>query len=144
MMGVPQGSVLRPLLFNIHLNYLFMCVKDAQICNYTDETTIYACDSNIQGVIATLESDALKIAEWFPDNYMKLNEGKCHLMVFGDKSNEVSLNIGRITIKESTEENCLECTVIQNAKIKEENTKYRKNNTLVKTFIVILVKKRIS
>ena len=38
---------------------------------------------------------------------MKLNEDKCHLMLFGDKSNDVSLNIGRITIKESTEEKLL-------------------------------------
>ena len=38
---------------------------------------------------------------------MKLNEYKCHLMVFGDKSNEISLNIGRVTIKESTEEKLL-------------------------------------
>ena len=107
MIGVPQGSVLRPLLFNIYLNDLFMFVKDAQICYYADDTTIYACDSNIEGVIATLKSDALKIAEWFPNNCMKLNEDKCHLMVFGDKSNDVSLNIGRITIKESTEEKLL-------------------------------------
>ena len=107
MIGVPQGSVLGPLLFNIYLNDLFMVVKDAQICNYADDTTIYACDSNIEGVIATLESDALKIAEWFQNNCIKLNEDKCHLMVFGDKSNDVSLNIGRITIKESTEEKLL-------------------------------------
>ena len=38
---------------------------------------------------------------------MKLNEDKCHLMVFGDKSNDVSLNIGRITIKENREEKLL-------------------------------------
>ena len=107
MIGVPQGSVLGPLLFNIYLNDLFMFVKDAQICNYADDTTIYACDGNIEGVIATLESDALKIAEWFPNNCMKLNEDKCHLMVFGDKSNDVSVNIGRITIKESTGEKLL-------------------------------------
>ena len=107
MIGVPQGSVLGPLLFNIYLNDLFMFVKDAQICNYADDTTIYACDGNIEGVIATLESDALKIAEWFPNNCMNLNEDKCHLMVFGDKSNDVSVNIGRITIKESTEEKLL-------------------------------------
>ena len=107
MIGVPQGSVLGPLLFNIYLNDLFTFVRDAQICNYADDTTIYACDSNIEGVIATLESDALKIAEWFPNNCMKLNEDKCHLMVFGDKSNDVSVNIGRITIKESTEEKLL-------------------------------------
>ena len=107
MIGVPQGSVLGPLLFNIYLNDFFMFVKDAQICNYADDTTIYACDSNIEGVIATLESDALKIAEWFPNSCMKLNEDKHHLMVFGDKSNDVSLSIGRITIKESTEKKLL-------------------------------------
>ena len=107
MIGVPQGSVLGPLLFNIYLNDLFMFVKDAQICNYADDTTIYACDGDVEGVIATLESDALKIAEWFPNNCMKLNEDKCHLIVFGDKSNDVSVNIGRITIKESTEEKLL-------------------------------------
>ena len=105
--GVPQGSVLGPLLFNIYLNDLFMFVKDAEICNYADDTTIYACDSNVESVVKTLESDALKIASWFPNNCMKLNEDKCHLMVFGDKSNEISLNIGRVTIKESTEEKLL-------------------------------------
>ena len=38
---------------------------------------------------------------------MKLNEDKCHLMVFGDKSNDISLNIGSVRIKESTEEKLL-------------------------------------
>ena len=101
MIDVPQGSVLGPLFFNRYLNDLFNFVKDSQICNYADDTTIYACGSNIEGVITTIESDVLKIAEWFPNNCMELNE------VFGDKSNDVSLNIGRITLKESTEEKLL-------------------------------------
>ena len=65
-------------------------VKVFEICNYADDTTTYACDNNIEGIIETLESDALKIAEWFPNNCMKLNEDKCHLMIFGDKSNDIS------------------------------------------------------
>ena len=85
MIGVPQGSVLAPLLFNIYINDLFIFVKDAQICNYADDTTIYACDTNDESVIKTLESDALKIAEWLPNNFMKLNGDKCHLMVFGTR-----------------------------------------------------------
>ena len=105
--GVPQGSVLGPLLFNIYLNDLFMFVNDAEICNYADDTTIYACDNNVESIIETLESDALKIAEWFPNNCMKLNEDKCHLMIFGDKSNDISLNIGSVRIKESNEEKLL-------------------------------------
>ena len=38
---------------------------------------------------------------------MKLNEDKCHKMIFGDNSKEISLNIRRVTIKESTEEKLL-------------------------------------
>ena len=114
MIGVPQGSVLAPLLFNIYINDLFMFVKDAQICNYADDTTIYACDTKIESVIKTLESDALKIAEWFPNNFMKLIGDKCHLMVFGDKSNDV------ITIKESTEEKLLGVILDKNLCFKQQ------------------------
>ena len=48
-----------------------MFVNDAEICNYADEMTIYAYDNNTEGIIETLESDALNIAEWFPNNCMK-------------------------------------------------------------------------
>ena len=103
--GVPQGSVLGPLLFNIYLNDLFMFVNDAEICNYADDTTIYASDNNIESIIETLESDPLR--EWFANNRMKFDEDKCHLMIFRDKSNEISLNIGSARIKESKEEKLL-------------------------------------
>ena len=36
------------LIFNIFINDLFMLVKDTQICNYADDMTMYACDSNIE------------------------------------------------------------------------------------------------
>ena len=52
---------------------------------YADATTIYACGHNIENVIRHLENDALKITEWFPNYFMKLNEDRCHLMSFGVK-----------------------------------------------------------
>ena len=84
VLGVPQGSVLGPLLFNIYLNDLFMFLEETEICNYADDTTIYACGPNIEDVIMHLENDALKITEWFPNNCMKLSEDKCHLMIFDE------------------------------------------------------------
>ena len=51
-------------------------------------------------VIAHLEHDALKITEWFPNNLMKLNEDKCHLMIFGARGgNEIPIKIGEVCVK---------------------------------------------
>ena len=100
-LGVPQGSVLGPLLFNIYLNDLFLFLEETEVCNYVDDTTIYTCGPNVENVVAKLENDALAISEWFPNNRMKLNEDKCNLMIFGGKSNEVSVKIGEAEVKES-------------------------------------------
>ena len=44
LLGVPQGSV---LLFNIYINDLLFLTENTNVCNYVDDTTFYACDSDL-------------------------------------------------------------------------------------------------
>ena len=106
-LGVPQGSVLGPLLFNIYLNDLFWINDETYVCNFADDTTFYACDQELESVLRRLEHDSLLAIEWFENNYMKLNSDKCHLLISGFKHQIHWVDIGKDRIWESSCEKLL-------------------------------------
>ena len=89
--GVPQGSILGPLLFNIYICDMFYDNTDCDIASYADDNTPYCSSFSLDKVINKLETYTSNIFKWFHQNHMKVNAEKCHLL-FTTK-NAVSTNI---------------------------------------------------
>ena len=82
--GVPQGSVLGPLLFNIFLNDLLLILSN--ICNFADDSTLFAMDKKLDNVCHKLEIDIKNTLKWLHDNSMSVNASKFQLMFLGKKT----------------------------------------------------------
>ena len=109
--GVPQGSVLGPVLFNVFLNDLFYILDVTKVCNYADDTTLHVCDDSLKQLISRLEHDCYLAINWFENNYMKLNTDKCHLMISGHKYENTFANIGDDIIWEENKVELLGITI---------------------------------
>ena len=103
--GVPQGSVLGPLLFNLFINDLFLFVENSDVCNYADDNSLIVADINIESIISKLESDMEILNSWFIDNGMLLNGDKCQFLLLGPSSVSRN-NIEKVTFAGKTVNEC--------------------------------------
>ena len=68
LLGVPQGSILGPLLLNIFICDMFYFLEDFDIAHYVDDSTPYCAGKSVEFVVNNLEQSSAILFEWLNNN----------------------------------------------------------------------------
>ena len=80
--GVPQGSILGPLLFLIYVNDLCKASPEISTLMFADDSNLFLSHKSIDALFTTMKSELEKVSEWFKANKLSLNTGKTKFSLF--------------------------------------------------------------
>ena len=97
--GVPQGSVLGPLLFLIYINDLHKSIKFSRVRHFADDTNIVIDNSSPKQLQKQLNLDLKNLCNWLKANKISLNASKSEIIVFRHHNKKINYNL-KIKIEE--------------------------------------------
>ena len=106
LLGIPQRSILGLPLFSIFLCDFFFIMNNVDFASYTDDNTPFFVGNDLDEVIFKQQNASKTLFQWFADNQMKANPGKCHFICSSNL--ETSIMIENRQIHNSTCEKLLD------------------------------------
>lgn len=104
--GVPQGSMLSPLLFNLFVNDISTKLTSCKIYQYADDTLLVSSHVNYHQAVRALQHDATRVMDWFYENFITVNASKTRLVCFRNPLKQVNLYESLVLHRS----NCQDCT----------------------------------
>jgi len=96
--GVPQGSILGPLMFILFINDLPQAIRCGSINMYADDTTLYTAAKTIEETIDMLRTDAQSTLDWYKRSRLIVNLRKTHFMVLGRKHRRKEIDEAKLVL----------------------------------------------
>ena len=132
--GVPQGSILGPILFLIYVNDFSKCLQTADAIMYADDTNVFLHHKNVNPLFAKAQLELYNITKWLAAYKLTLNINKTKYMCFSSNKNNNLLAYDN------------ECLSINNAPLEQvQNISflglYLDENLSWKSHMLIVIKK---
>ena len=98
--GVPQGSIMGPVIFNIFVNDIFYFTSKSTLYNYADDNTVSYSRCDLNEVKKVLENESNILIDWFCNNKMQANPGKFQAITLCRQNlDHVTYNVRNSTVE---------------------------------------------